>query len=315
MPASCVHHLKERFAVADDVKQQLSTLRDYLRWAVSEMTRAGVWFGHGTDNAWDEALALLLPTVAIPAGCERELLDAVLTTAEREDVLKALQQRVEQRIPTPYITGEAWFAGMPFAVDQRVLIPRSPLAELIAEGFQPWLQQPVDRILDLCTGSGCIGIACAYYFDEAQVDLADLSEDTLAVAGRNIERHELQGRVQAIQSDVFAGLGGKQYDLIVSNPPYVDREDLDSMPEEYHHEPRMALGSGEDGLDVTRRILREAADHLTEQGVLIVEVGNSCVNLEAAYPKVPFTWLEFEHGGHGVFVFNREELCQYKMLF
>lgn len=279
------------------------------------MTRGEVWFGHGTDNAWDEALALILPVVGVPAGCERELLDAVLTLDERGAVLEALQKRVQQRMPVPYITGEAWFAGMPFAVDKRVLIPRSPLAELIAQGFQPWLQGPAERILDLCTGSGCIGIACASYFEEAQVDLADLSSDALAVADINIARYELQGRVQVVQSDIFAALDGNRYDLIVSNPPYVDREDLDSMPAEYQHEPRMALGSGDDGLDITRQILREAADYLTEQGVLIVEVGNSCVNLDAAYPRVAFTWLEFENGGHGVFVFTRDELLSLQSEF
>lgn len=301
--------------MSQQLTEQLTTLRDYLRWAVSQMTRAGVWFGHGTDNAWDEALVLVLKTVNIPAGCERELLDAVLTQEEREAVLVALEKRVVERVPAPYITGEAWFAGMPFTVDERVLIPRSPLAELIAQGFHPWVQEPVERILDLCTGSGCIGIACASYFEEARVDLADLSADALVVAAINIERYEFQPRVRAVQSDLFAALAGIQYDLIVSNPPYVDREDLASMPAEYQHEPGLALGSGDDGLDITRRILREAVNHLTEHGVLIVEVGNSCVNLEAAFPQVPFTWLDFEQGGHGVFVFTRQELEQYQACF
>ncbi len=292
--------------------QQLTTLRDYLRWAVSRMTRAGVYFGHGTDNAWDEALALVLPTVAVPPGSERELLDATLTLEERQTLLAAIEQRVEQRLPVPYITGEAWFAGLPFYVDRSVLIPRSPLAELIQQGFQPWVQGPLERILDLCTGSGCIGIACAGYFPESRVDLSDLSEEALAVAGRNIERYDLAGRVRTVQSDVFEGLSGERYDLIVSNPPYVDAEDLAAMPPEYRHEPVLGLASGADGLTVTRRILRQAADYLTDDGVLVVEVGNSGVHLEAAFPTVPFTWVELEHGGHGVFVLTRRELEQYQ---
>jgi ribosomal protein L3 glutamine methyltransferase len=197
-----------------------------------------------------------------------------------------------------------------------VLIPRSPIAELIAQGFQPWLTgQPVNRILDLCTGSGCIGIACAHYFEEAQIDLADLSAEALQVAEINISRYELNHRVNAIESDLFEALAGQQYDLIVSNPPYVDQEDLASMPAEYKHEPALALASGNDGLDITRRMLKQAAQLLTEDGVLVVEVGNSCGALERAYPSVPFTWLEFENGGHGVFVFNRQELLQYQQLF
>ncbi len=296
----------------DSLSQQLTTIRDYIRWAVSCFTRADVYFGHGTDNAMDEALRLVLFSAGIPLGSQADFLDAKLSLQERIAILDLIDQRVEQRIPLPYLIGEAWFAGLAFKVDPRVLIPRSPVAELIQQGFEPWLPyQSVDHILDLCTGGGCIGIACAHYFEEAAVDLADLSEGAIAVANDNISRYELNHRVQAVQSDLFSALAGRQYQLIVSNPPYVDSEDLASMPAEYQHEPAMALGSGDDGLDITRRILSEAASYLTEEGVLVVEVGNSGIALEQAFPNVPFTWIAFEQGGHGVFVFTKAELLQY----
>lgn len=298
-----------------DVAKQLSTVRDYIRWAVSQFTRSNVYFGHGQDNALDEALQLVLHTVGIPMGSEEHLLDATLTAEERRLVLTVIDTRTRLRIPVAYITGEAWFAGLAFNVDERVLIPRSPIAELIAQGFEPWLAgEPVNRLLDLCTGSGCIGIACAHYFEEAEVDLADLSEDALQVAQSNIERYELMHRVNTVTSDLFDNITGC-YDIIVSNPPYVDQEDLAAMPKEYQHEPAMALGSGDDGLDITRRILREAGAYLTDQGLLVVEVGNSCIALEEAFPEVPFTWHEFEQGGHGVFVFTKQELNDYADFF
>ena len=298
-----------------EVSKQLDTVRDYLRWAVSKMTKAGVYFGHGTDNAFDEALRLVLYTLGIPQGCEEELLDGKLTEKEKHLLLNVINTRCKERIPVPYLTGQAWFAGLSFNVDERVLIPRSPIAELIEVGFEPWLAgKPVQRLLDLCTGGGCIGITCAHYFEEADVELADLSADALAVANSNIDDYELGYRVKAVQSDLFNSLEG-QYDLIVSNPPYVDNEDLADMPAEFHHEPAMALGSGDDGLDITRRILREAADYLTEDGVLVVEVGNSCIALEEAYPEVAFTWVDFERGGHGVFVFSKLELEHYAEYF
>lgn len=299
-------------ASKNSLAQQLTTIRDYIRWAVSCFNRADIYFGHGTDNAMDEALRLVLFSAGIPLGSQADFLDAKLSQQERLAVLDLIAQRVEQRMPLPYLTGEAWFAGLAFKVDARVLIPRSPVAELIQQGFEPWLAyQSVDSILDLCTGGGCIGIACAHLFEEASVDLADLSADALDVANENIARYELNPRVRAVQSDLFSSLAGRQYQLIVSNPPYVDSEDLASMPAEYQHEPAMALGSGDDGLDITRCILREAADYLTEEGILVVEVGNSGIALEQVYSEVPFTWVEFEQGGHGVFVFTRAELRQY----
>lgn len=296
----------------EDIVEHLGSLRDYLRWAISRMEKAGVYYGHGTDNALDEALALLLPLLAIPPDQQELWLDAALVPGERQQLVAAIGQRVEQRLPVPYIVGEAWFAGLPFTVNPQVLIPRSPIAELVLNDFQPWVQGPVARVLDLCAGSGCIGIACATVFEWAEVDLADLSVDALQVAEANIQRHALADRVLTVHSDLFQALGERRYDLIVSNPPYVDARDLADMPAEYHHEPRMALAAGEDGLDIVRTILREAEHYLTEHGVLFVEVGNSWVALEAAYPAVPFTWLEFEHGGHGVFVLSKQELQQYR---
>lgn len=291
------------------ITSELHTLRDYIRWSLSAFHQHKVWFGHGNATAWDEASQLVLNAVHLPWDTDPAVLDARLTQAEKERVLEFLRQRVELRKPLPYITGEAWFMGLPFHVDERVLIPRSPIAQLIEAGFEPWLRPgPVHRILDLCTGSGCIGIACAYAFEEAEVDLTDISAAALEVAQRNIERHRLDDRVCARQGDLFENLKGERYDLIVSNPPYVDAADLGSMPAEYQHEPGLALGSGADGLDITRRILREAADHLTEEGLLVVEVGNSEVHLMQAYPELPLVWVELDAGGNGVFTITAAEL-------
>jgi ribosomal protein L3 glutamine methyltransferase len=291
------------------VTSTLVTLRDYLRWTLSEMNRHEVYFGHGHDEAWNEALQLVFNAVDLPWDSSLELLDSRLLPAERAKIVEYVAQRCQQRRPLPYITGEAWFMGLPFNVDDRVLIPRSPIAQLIEQEFQPWLGDvDVERVLDLCTGSGCIGIACAHAFEHAEVDLVDLSVDALVVANTNIARHELEDRVRAIHSDLFNALDGEVYDLIVTNPPYVDAADLASMPNEYHHEPEMALGSGDDGLDITRRILKEAGRHLSEQGLLVVEVGNSEVHLMEAYPELPLIWVELEEGGNGVFVIDAPSL-------
>ena len=291
------------------VTSTLVTLRDYLRWTLSEMNRHEVYFGHGHDEAWNEALQLVFNAVDLPWDSSLELLDSRLLPVERAKIVEYVAQRCQQRRPLPYITGEAWFMGLPFNVDERVLIPRSPIAQLIEQEFQPWLGDvDVERVLDLCTGSGCIGIACAYAFEHAEVDLVDLSDDALVVANTNIARHELEDRVRAIHSDLFNALDGEVYDLIVTNPPYVDAADLASMPNEYHHEPEMALGSGDDGLDITRRILKEAGRHLSEQGLLVVEVGNSEVHLMEAYPELPLIWVELEEGGNGVFVIDAPSL-------
>jgi ribosomal protein L3 glutamine methyltransferase len=293
-----------------DICDELFTLRDFIRWGASEFNGAKLYFGHGTDNAWDEAEQLVLHGVNLVPPLDDEWLSARLTYVERERVLENLRRRVEERIPAAYITGQAWFAGLPFIVDERVLVPRSPIGELIQQQFAPWLAAEPSQILDLCTGSGCIGIACAYAFPNAEVQLSDISYDALAVAEENIQQHDLEERVFAMQSDLFGNLVGQKFDLIVSNPPYVDADDLATMPPEYHAEPEIGLGSGDDGLDFTRRLLREASDYLTDDGVLIVEVGNSWVALEEAYPDVPFTWIEFERGGHGVFMLTKADLLQ-----
>lgn len=291
------------------IASQLHTLRDYIRWAVSTFYQHRLWFGHGNASAWDEATQLVFNAVHLSWDTDAAVLDARLTQAEKERVLDFLRQRVELRRPLPYITGEAWFMGLPFYVDERVLIPRSPIAQLIEAEFAPWLRPgPVARILDLCTGSGCIGIACAHVFEAAEVDLADISSDALEVAQRNIERHRLDDRVRVRQGDLFENLQGERYDLIVSNPPYVDAQDLANMPAEYRHEPSLALASGADGLEITRRILRAGADHLTDEGLLVVEVGNSEVHLMQALPELPLIWVELEAGGNGVFTITAPEL-------
>lgn len=294
---------------------RLRTLRDHIRWAVSRFHQHQLFSGHGTDNAWDEARQLVLGALHLPWELADGYLDCRLEDDEREHLQALLRRRIEERIPTAYLLGEAWFCGLPFIVDERVLIPRSPIGQLIERRFEPWLAQDPVRILDLCTGSGCIGIACAYEFLDAEVVLADLSFEALEVANRNIEQHGLEDRVYTVQSDGFDGLPKQRFDLIVSNPPYVDAEDFADMPEEFHHEPALGLACGDDGLDLVRRILAEAADHLSERGALIVEVGNSQVHVEALYPEVDFTWFEFTEGGHGVFMLAASQCRQHQALF
>ena len=296
-------------------RQQLYTILDWIRFASSQFQRHELYFGHGTDNAWDEAVLLVTGSLHLPYDLTPEQGQCRLIDDEKQLLAERVQARVESRTPVAYLINEAWFAGLPFYVDERVLVPRSPLAEMIQNRVSPWMDgiEP-SRILDLCCGSGCIGIASLQAFPEAQLDLADLSGDALDVAQINVERYGLYDQVAMIQSDLFGSLQGP-YDLILSNPPYVDAEDLADMPAEYHHEPAMGLGSGDDGLDITRRILAQAADYLSEQGVLVVEVGNSWINLEAAFPEVPFHWVSFEHGGDGVFVFTRADLVRYQSQF
>lgn len=292
----------------EQARAELVSIRDFLRWAASEFTAAQLFYGHGTDNPWDEAEQLVLHVLHMAPPLADEWLDARLTSDERARVVDHIRRRIEERIPAAYITGRAWFAGLPFVVDERVLVPRSPLAELIEKRFAPWLTAEPCEILDLCTGSGCIGIACAYQFPDAAVQLSDISFDALAVAEENIQQHGLSERVFALQSDLFENLQGQVFDLIVSNPPYVDAEDMASLPDEFHAEPELGLASGDDGLDFTRRLLAEAADYLTDDGVLVVEVGNSWPALAATYPSLPFVWVEFARGGHGVFVLTAQDL-------
>lgn len=297
----------------DTIPPELRTMRDFVRWAASRFQEAGLVFGHGTDNALDEAAALVLHALHLPMDLSAAWWEARLTAAEAEAIMALVRRRILERLPLAYLTREAWFAGLPFYVDERVLVPRSPIAETIHQRFAPWLQaDEVHRVLDLGTGSGCIAIACAYAFYQAEVDAVDVSAEALEVARTNVARHHLQERVHLVQSDLFDALPAERsYDLIVSNPPYVDALDMSELPPEYRHEPRLGLAAGEDGLDLVRRILREARRRLTDQGVLVVEVGNSAPALEAAFPEVPFVWLEFAHGEGEVFLLTAEQLTEH----
>ena len=300
------------------MSSQTKTIGEMLEYGQMLFENSDIYFGHGTDNAWDEAVYLLSSVLNLPPNADRSLLDNSVSDNDQEKITALFHRRIDERVPAPYITKQAWFCTLPFYVDERVIVPRSPIAELIYNQFQPWCIETPNKILDLCTGSGCIGIACAYAFERAEVVLSDISPDALEVTAINIDQHDLNSRVSAIESDLFSAFEASakhSFDLIVSNPPYVDADDLAKMPDEYSHEPDLALASGDDGLDFTRRLLSEAANYLTEQGVLIVEVGNSSVALEKAFPQVPFTWLEFTEGDGGVFVLTRTQLRQYADCF
>lgn len=294
----------------------LSTVRDFIRWGASRFAAAGLVFGHGTDNALDEAATLVRHALHLDTESTDDYLDAVLSDSERSEVIALFEARISTRKPAAYITREAWFAGLPFYVDERVLVPRSPIAELITHGFTPWVvAERVRDILDLCTGSGCIAVACAEVFPDVRVLATDLSCDALAVAGINVKRHGLEQRVQLLQSNLFERIGERRFDLIVSNPPYVPGLEMQQLPEEYRHEPEMGLAAGEDGLDVVVEILRQAARYLTTEGVLVVEVGCSQEAVMEQYPRVPFLWLEFEQGGEGVFLLEHAELMAHQREF
>lgn len=297
------------------VVEDLSTIQDMMRWAYSYFNASDLYYGHGYDNAWDEAQQLVLAGVYLPIDVPEALYSSRLTQVEKERIIRLVCERLGSRKPVAYLTNSAWFCGAEYYVDERVIVPRSPIAELIKNGFKGIIRNEPHRILDMCTGSGCIAIACAERFPDAEVDAVDLSLDALDVAQINIERHQVSHRVFPISSDLFNDIPKDKYDLIVTNPPYVDAEDLGDMPQEFHHEPELALGSGEDGLDLTKRILLQAADYLNDNGVLVCEVGNSMVHLIEQFPTVPFNWLEFEHGGLGVFSLAKEELVKCRELF
>ena len=285
------------------------TPQHLIDWALEQFEASDLYYGHGTDNAYDEAVFMVLRSLDIPFDVADNLLNHPLDASAIDKVVSLINERISTRKPAAYLLNEAWFAGLPFFVNEHVLVPRSPFAELIAEQFSPWCDADnVKSILDIGTGSGCIAIASALAFPDAKVDAVDISADALAVARRNIERHELQQRVTLFESDLFDEIKDRQYDLIIANPPYVDDEDMAALPAEYQHEPVVGLHAGQDGLDIVKRILESAADHLTERGVIAVEVGNSQHALSEQYPDVPFLWLEFEHGGEGVFLFTREEV-------
>ena len=291
-------------------KNELITVRDYLRYAVSRFNAAQLFFGHGSDNAWDEAVYLTLHTLHLPLDRLEPFLDARLLPHEREALLEIYRRRCEERLPAAYLTNEAWLGEHRFYVDDRVIVPRSFIAELLDDQLAPWIDDPwaIESALDLCTGSGCLAILTALAFPNAEVAAVDLSEHAIAVAERNVADYGLYDRIELIQSDAFKNLEGRKFDLIVSNPPYVNAESVAALPPEYLHEPELALGSGEDGLDFTRIILREAKKHLTENGILIVEIGHNREALETAYPKLPFTWLDTAAGDEYVFLLHAADL-------
>lgn len=298
-----------------DEIDSLETIADWIRWGASRLLGSGAYFGHGCDNAFDESAYLVLHALHLPPDAPSGYLSSRLTRSERNVVRELLERRVTTRRPAAYLTGHARFAGLDFFVNEHVLIPRSPIAELIEAGFEPWLGgRAPTRLLDLCTGSGCIAIAMAAHFPDAPIDATDISEEALSVAKRNIDAYHLTDQIELISSDLFCALGGRSYDVIVSNPPYVSEAEMGELPEEYFHEPRIGLAGGEDGLDFVLRILRDAARYLRPEGILVVEVGNSEDALIGRCPEMPFLWLEFERGGQGVFLLTREQLLEHAEL-
>jgi len=283
------------------------TARELVYWAEGRFLGAGLCFAHGTTNAREEAVLLVFHALGLPFDAPEEMLNRPLTEEEKARVVGLLRQRIQTRKPAAYLLGEAWFAGLPFYVNEQVLVPRSPIAEIIESGFSPWVGE-VHRILDIGTGSGCIAIACALAFPEAYVDAVDLCPRALEVASRNVMRHQVQSRVRVLQSDLFAALASQRYDLIVSNPPYVPTRHMAALSAEHRHEPALGLDGGADGLDVVSHILEDASHHLTDNGVLVVEVGESAGALDQRYPRLPFVWLELARGEDGVFLIEADAL-------
>jgi len=307
---------EEPMTKLESIADQLITIKDWVRWGFSRFNEAGLFYGHGMSSALDEAVYLCLYALRLPHDFSTEYFDARLTLDEKNQVLSLFERRIETRQPAAYLTHEAWFMGLKFYVNEHVLVPRSPIAELIEQRFEPWVEaEQVESILDLCTGSGCIAIACAYAFDWADVDAVDISVNALQVAQQNVTEHELDDRVSLIESDLFANVPPRQYDIIVSNPPYVDAEDMADLPDEYLHEPELGLAAGGDGLDLVIPMLQQAREFLTDQGILVVEVGNSQFALQEQFPQVAFNWIEFERGGHGVFLLTAQQLDEYIDIF
>ncbi len=293
----------------------LKTIGDWQRYIATQLHQAEIWFGHGAVDGWDEANLYLSELTQLHHTELADHLSCRLAKHERNQLVQWLEQRLEKRIPAAYLVNKAWFAGLPFYVDERVLVPRSPIAELIENNFAPWLTKEPEQILDLCTGSACIAIACAYAFPNTIIHASDISTDALEVAEINVGDHDLEERVALFQSDGFSRLPETKYDLIVTNPPYVDADDMADLPEEYLYEPELGLAAGSDGLDLVRDILTQSPDYLTADGVLICEVGNSWVHMAELWPDVPFVWLSFEHGGEGVFAISRSDLVAAQALF
>jgi ribosomal protein L3 glutamine methyltransferase len=291
------------------VEHELVTVRDWLRYAVSRFGEARLAFGHGTTNAYDEAAYLVLHALHLPLDRLEPFLDARLTATERTRVHDVIARRVHERLPAAYLTKEAWLGDYRFYVDERVIVPRSFIAELVPDGLEPFVgdEGSVHNALDLCTGSGCLAILLAHAYPDADIDAVDVSTDALAVAQRNVSDYALAQRVTVVHSDLFDNLRGRLYDLIVSNPPYVTRAAMDALPQEYRHEPALALAGGDDGLDLVRRILRDAPAHLQAEGTLVVEVGHGRAAVEAAFPRLPFVWLETNGAPDSVFLLKRDE--------
>ena len=293
--------------------EDMQSIQDIIRWSYSRFSENNLYFGHGTDNPWDEAVSLVLLTLSLPFDTPDTILQSRLTTTEKKLICERVGRRINEKLPVAYLTNKAIFCDSEYYIDERVLVPRSPIGELIQNHFEPWIDyDSVDNILDLCTGSGCIALACGQYFPDAIVDAGDISEDCIEVAEINRERLQ-QDNVAFYCSDLFESIPNKQYNIIVSNPPYVDEEDFDEIPSEYLAEPKLGLTSGKDGLELTRKLLSQADQYLAENGILIVEVGNSAFALEQLYPDVEFTWLEFERGGLGVFLLTKEQLSKFKL--
>lgn len=289
---------------------ELFTIRDWLRFTVSRFEEAGIFFGHGTDNAYDEAVWLILSALHLPHDTLENFLDARITEKERKHLAHLIERRITDRVPTAYLLHEAWLKGFKFYVDERVIVPRSFIAELLEDSLAPWIEFPemIESAADICTGSGCLGILLANAFPNAAIDVIDISPDAIAVANINIANYGLQEQITAIESDMFTALKGKTYDLIISNPPYVDAPAMAQLPPEYRNEPQLALGSGDAGLDHTHTILREAAHYLNDGGILVVEIGHNRNALLEAYPSLPFIWLEVESGDEFVFLLTKERL-------
>ncbi|MEH6504228.1 MAG: 50S ribosomal protein L3 N(5)-glutamine methyltransferase [Cycloclasticus sp.] len=299
------------------IKSQKSyTIKGLIADGAELFDKEALYYGHGTDNSTDEAAYIVLTvTNKLPLDDDAVLEEKVDVLVAKE-ILALFQRRIKEKTPAAYLIGEAWFAGLPFYVDKHVLVPRSPFAELLGDNFSPWVNvDKTNRILDMCTGSGCIGIACAVAFPHAAVDLVDVSEPALLVADKNIEKYQLKARVSSIKSNLFEGLASKKYDLIVSNPPYVGHDELSTLPDEFYQEPQIGLDGGVTGLDLVHKILSQASNYLNDDGVLYVEVGNTDEALQRCYPKVPFLWQEFDYGGHGIFMLTKDQLLEYKQLF
>lgn len=295
------------------LNEELYTIRDWLRFSVSRFEASDIFYGHGTDNSYDEAVWLIMSALHLPMDTLENFLDARITQGERVHLANLIERRITQHTPTAYLVNEAWLQGFKFYVDERVIVPRSFIAELLISNLSPWIEysEMIESAADICTGSGCLGILLANSFPNAMIDVIDISPDAIDVANINISNYGLEEQITAIKSDMFTALQGKTYDLIISNPPYVDAPSMAKLPAEYQQEPQLALGSGHDGLDHTHTILREAAKHLNDGGILIVEIGHNRDALLAAYPNLQFVWLEVSSGDEFVFLLSKNQLLNH----